>query len=59
MMEKPTPPADGECCESACEPCVWDLYYEELRQWQEEQKQQKAAAEKAEATSESTSASSD
>ncbi len=40
-MEKPTPPADGECCESACEPCVWDTYYEELRLWQEEQKRLK------------------
>ena len=29
-MEKPTPPADYECCESGCEPCVWDTYSEEL-----------------------------
>ncbi|MBA4501500.1 oxidoreductase-like domain-containing protein [Marinobacterium marinum] len=43
-MEKPTPPADGECCESACEPCVWDTYYEELRLWQDEQKRLKAEA---------------
>ncbi|GAA0691906.1 hypothetical protein GCM10009104_18630 [Marinobacterium maritimum] len=40
-MEKPIPPADGECCESACEPCVWDSYYEEMRLWQEEQKRLK------------------
>ncbi len=40
-MEKPTPPADSECCESGCEPCVWDTYYEELRLWQEEQKKLK------------------
>lgn len=37
--DKPLPPADGECCESGCEPCVWDTYYEALRQWQENQKQ--------------------
>ncbi|WP_240009661.1 oxidoreductase-like domain-containing protein [Marinomonas algicola] len=46
MSDKPLPPADGECCESACEPCVWDTYYEELREWKEEQKQ-KTSDEKA------------
>lgn len=40
MIEKPAPPADGECCESGCEPCVWDTYYEDLRRWQEQQAQQ-------------------
>lgn len=39
MNEKPTPPADNECCESGCEPCVWDLYREELAQWEKEQKE--------------------
>lgn len=39
MSEKPTPPEDWECCESECSPCVWDLYYQELREWNEEQKQ--------------------
>ena len=33
-MEKPTPPADYECCESGCEPCVWDIYYAERDKWQ-------------------------
>ena len=42
MSEKPLPPADGECCESACEPCVWDTYYEELREWKEEQKKKES-----------------
>lgn len=32
-MEEPTPPGDYECCESACEPCVWDTYYAELAEW--------------------------
>lgn len=43
MLEKPLPPADYECCESACDPCVWDTYYEELRQWREQQAAQKKA----------------
>ena len=38
MLEKPIPPADGECCESGCEPCIWDDYYEQLRQWHATQK---------------------
>ncbi|XP_047319027.1 uncharacterized protein DDB_G0284459 [Impatiens glandulifera] len=25
--EKPLP---GDCCGNGCEPCVWDIYYEEL-----------------------------
>jgi hypothetical protein len=43
MLEKPTPPGDYECCESACEPCVWDIYYEDMREWKEKQAQLKAA----------------
>jgi cytochrome-b5 reductase len=39
MNEAPTPPAPNECCESGCVPCVWDVYYEALRQWQEAQAQ--------------------
>lgn len=38
MLEKPTPPEDWECCGSECSPCVWDTYYEELREWNTEQK---------------------
>lgn len=43
--KKPQPPADGECCDSACNPCVWDNYYAELKTWrlkQVELKQQAA-----------------
>jgi hypothetical protein len=40
MLAKPTPPEDWECCESECSPCVWDTYYEDLREWQAQQKQQ-------------------
>ncbi|WP_156815108.1 oxidoreductase-like domain-containing protein [Amphritea japonica] len=35
--EKPTPPANSECCESECSPCVWDTYFEELKTWNAEQ----------------------
>ncbi|REG84216.1 oxidoreductase-like domain-containing protein [Marinomonas pollencensis] len=43
MSERPTPPEDWECCESECSPCVWDTYYEELREWNAEQKAMKSA----------------
>jgi len=33
MIEKPIPPGDYDCCESGCEPCVWDIYQSELAQW--------------------------
>lgn len=44
VNEKPTPPANFECCESECSPCVWDTYFEELRLWKEAQ--EKLTAEK-------------
>lgn len=37
MSERPVPPEDYECCESGCDPCVWDTYYANLAQWQAEQ----------------------
>lgn len=45
MTEKPTPPGEYECCESGCEPCVWDIYNDDLKAWQAAQKAkaQKAA----------------
>jgi len=42
ILEKPTPPADGECCDSACSPCVWDTFYEKRRQWRIQQAELKA-----------------
>ncbi len=37
-MEKPYPPADDDCCGGgACNPCVWDYYYAELKKWRIEQ----------------------
>ena len=47
MLEKPTPPADGECCESECSPCVWDTYYEEMHEWRKAEAERKAAEEAA------------
>ena len=44
MQDKPTPPGEYDCCESACEPCVWDTSYEEMNQWREAQKAAEAAA---------------
>lgn len=38
LIEKPTPPGNGECCESgSCAPCVWDFYYEEMQKWRIQQ----------------------
>ncbi|KAH6646229.1 hypothetical protein BKA67DRAFT_583599 [Truncatella angustata] len=33
--EKPGKPAAGDCCGSSCNPCVMDLYREELNIWKE------------------------
>ncbi|RHW77794.1 oxidoreductase-like domain-containing protein [Colwellia sp. RSH04] len=38
VREKPTQPADDDCCGGgACNPCVWDHYYAELQKWRIEQ----------------------
>lgn len=31
---EPLPPDDAACCGSGCDPCVWDFFNEERRQWQ-------------------------
>ena len=41
-IEKPQQPADCECCEAGCSPCVWDTYYEALKLWQEQEAKVKA-----------------
>ncbi|KAK9413788.1 hypothetical protein SUNI508_11606 [Seiridium unicorne] len=33
--DKPVKPAAGDCCGSSCNPCVMDLYREELKVWKE------------------------
>jgi hypothetical protein len=32
---KPVKPPPGECCGSSCDPCVMDLYAQELKVWKE------------------------
>lgn len=32
---KPVEPPPGECCGSSCDPCVMDLYAQELKVWKE------------------------
>ncbi|MBN8716447.1 MAG: oxidoreductase-like protein [Xanthomonadales bacterium] len=31
----PTPPQPGDCCDSGCDPCVHDLYAEELQHYRQ------------------------
>jgi hypothetical protein len=45
MNEKPTPPGEYDCCESGCEPCIWDTYNEQLREWNEQEAARKKKAE--------------
>jgi hypothetical protein len=33
--DKPLKPAVGDCCGSSCNPCIMDLYREELKVWKE------------------------
>ncbi|MGB0733312.1 MAG: oxidoreductase-like domain-containing protein [Pontibacterium sp.] len=46
--QKPQPPANGECCEGGCNPCVWDFYYEEMDEWKAKQEAIKNGNSKAE-----------
>jgi len=31
----PDQPGDDECCRSGCDPCIFDLYQQELQQYRE------------------------
>ncbi|SPK76409.1 conserved protein of unknown function (plasmid) [Cupriavidus taiwanensis] len=33
--EPPERPADGECCGSGCDPCIFDYYYQEMDRYRE------------------------
>ncbi|MBU2870719.1 oxidoreductase-like domain-containing protein [Colwellia sp. E2M01] len=35
--KKPVAPTEDECCNNACDPCVWDNYYAKLKTWRKEQ----------------------
>lgn len=41
MREKPEPPGDNECCDSGCDPCVWDIYRKDLEKWNRIQQKRK------------------
>ena len=41
--ERPEPPGDYECCESGCDRCVWDIYREDVAEWEAVQKARKEA----------------
>lgn len=32
--EPPRPPEAGECCQSGCDPCVFDRYWETLERYE-------------------------
>ncbi|KAJ2161925.1 hypothetical protein GGF46_001116 [Coemansia sp. RSA 552] len=34
LPPKPEPPGKEDCCMSGCEYCVWDLYDEDMREYQ-------------------------
>ncbi len=34
----PERPDDNACCQSGCDPCIFDLYYEELEAWRVEKR---------------------
>ena len=36
IPEKPRKPALDECCDSGCDPCVWDFYNQELAHYRKE-----------------------
>ncbi len=44
VKQKPIPPAPNECCESGCDPCIWDIYRNKLRKWEQAQVQQAQVA---------------
>ena len=43
FTEQPIPPGDYDCCESGCEPCVWDVYQAEMSLWRAAEAKRKAA----------------
>ncbi|XP_077993773.1 NADH-cytochrome b5 reductase-like [Glandiceps talaboti] len=38
LPEKPTEPLPSDCCGTGCQPCVFDIYEEDLKQWEREKK---------------------
>ena len=44
LPPKPEPPDPAECCGSGCEPCILELYDDELERWEERVQHLRAAA---------------
>lgn len=44
LPPKPEPPDPAECCGSGCEPCILELYDEQLERWEERARRLRAAA---------------
>ncbi|NKB38797.1 MAG: hypothetical protein GKR93_16825 [Gammaproteobacteria bacterium] len=36
LRPRPVRPADSECCQRGCEPCVFDYYQRAMERWQQE-----------------------
>lgn len=36
MRPRPRRPSESECCGSGCVPCVFDVYDQDLKKWEEE-----------------------
>lgn len=34
--QPPEQPGDDECCRSGCDPCIFDLYHQELQRYREQ-----------------------
>jgi hypothetical protein len=45
--QPPEQPGDDECCRSGCDPCIFDLYQQELQRYREQLAQWEARQAKA------------
>ena len=44
-LSKPVKPDNDDCCGGGCCPCVWDVYFNQLDLWEEQEAKAKALAE--------------
>jgi hypothetical protein len=45
-MEKPEKPLPGDCCETGCSICVYDLYTDRMKKYKKWVRQQEAGGKK-------------